>query len=118
LRSSSHIIERLVRASELTIESEGTDYSSRDYAAELIGGEARVFVKLPQVSESDRAKEHERLTKELERIRSQRDSITAKLSNEGFISRAPEQVVQKEREKLASYESQIEKLEISIHELT
>jgi valyl-tRNA synthetase len=117
LRSASHIIERLARASELTIEAEGTDYSSRDYAAELVGGEARVFVKLPQTSEADRSKEQERLSKELERVRTQRDSVAAKLSNEGFLARAPEQVVSKEREKLASYDAQIEKLETSIQEL-
>ncbi|MDP4243135.1 MAG: class I tRNA ligase family protein, partial [Bacteroidota bacterium] len=117
LQSCSHIIERLARASELTIEAEGTEYSSREYTSELVGGDARVFVKQPTVSVADRAKEHERLSKELVRVRSQFEQVTAKLSNDGFLARAPEQVVLKEREKQSNYADQIEKLEGSLKEL-
>ncbi len=117
LQSTSHIIERLTRASELIVEREGTDYSSREYTSELVGGDARVFVKIPSMSGAERAKEHERLSKELVRVRAQFEQVTAKLSNDGFISRAPEQVVLKEREKQANYADQIEKLEVSLREL-
>jgi valyl-tRNA synthetase len=49
----------------------------------------------------DPAKERERLTRQLQKLEKDAASIEKKLSNEGFIARAPADVVQKDRERLA-----------------
>ena len=118
LDSARAILERMGRAQSLIIEAEATEYSSMEYASELIGGRGRVFILLEKRSGEDQEKERQRLAKELERVESQCNATRSKLSDEGFVSRAPAQVIQKEREKLASYESQIEKLRLSLTQLT
>ncbi len=118
LDSARAILERMGRAQSLVIEAEATEYSSMEYASELIGGRGRVFILLEKRSGEDQEKERQRLAKELERVESQCNATRSKLSDEGFVSRAPAQVIQKEREKLASYESQIEKLRLSLTQLT
>jgi len=50
----------------------------------------------------DQEKEKARLTKEAERLSGLIRSIEGKLNNPGFVSKAPEQVVKAEQEKLAS----------------
>jgi valyl-tRNA synthetase len=49
----------------------------------------------------DVAKEVERITKELEKNQKFLSSLEAKLSNEKFVARAPEAVVNAEKEKAA-----------------
>lgn len=115
--STRQILERMSRALSLAIQQRGEELSSREYASEMIGGRARVFLKLEQQSETERKMERERLSKELERVIAQEQQISAKLANASFVERAPAPVIEKEREKHASYTSQIEKLKASIAEL-
>ena len=61
----------------------------------------------------DVAKELERVTKELESNRKFLASLEAKLSNEKFVSRAPEAVVNAEREKAQKAKDLIAQLEQS-----
>jgi valyl-tRNA synthetase len=49
----------------------------------------------------DPAKERERLTRQLQKLEKDRAALDKKLSNEGFLARAPADVVQKDRERLA-----------------
>ena len=58
-----------------------------------------------------------RMEKELANARKQLDGQTAKLANENFVSRAPEKVVNAEREKKAKLEALIENLEDSLKNL-
>lgn len=57
------------------------------------------------------------MEKELANARKQLDGQIAKLSNEKFVSRAPEAVVNTEREKKAKLEALIENLEESLKNL-
>lgn len=52
-----------------------------------------------------------RLTKEIEKLKGEIVRIENKLSNEAFITKAPEQVIAKEREKMQGYLDNIEKLQ-------
>ena len=60
------------------------------------------------------AKEIARITKELEAEKKLLASLEGKLSNEKFISRAPEAVVNAEREKAAKHRDLIAQLEQSL----
>ncbi|ELZ5939689.1 MULTISPECIES: valine--tRNA ligase [Providencia] len=57
---------------------------------------------IPMAGLIDKDAELARLDKELEKVIKEIDSIESKLANEGFVSRAPAAVVEKERERLAA----------------
>ena len=76
-----------------------------------------VEIYLPLEGLIDTKKEIARLTKELEKVRKGAASTAGKLKNERFLSKAPEAVVQSEREKLAAAEEKISSLEQRIKQL-
>ncbi|AUG98373.1 valine--tRNA ligase [Prodigiosinella confusarubida] len=66
---------------------------------------------IPMAGLIDKTAELDRLVKEVARIDAEISRIENKLSNEGFVARAPEAVVAKEREKLDSYATDKAKLQ-------
>lgn len=65
----------------------------------------------------DKAKETERLSKELENVACEISRAEGKLNNEGFLSKAPSQLVEKEKEKLQKYLDLKQQLEARLQEL-
>ena len=65
----------------------------------------------------DLDRERSRLRGEIERLQGLSASTSKKLDNENFVSRAPDEVVQKERDKLAQYDEQASKLQEKLAEL-
>ena len=61
--------------------------------------------------------EIERLEKELKRLQQEIDRLDKKLNNKNFVDKAPEAVVQKEKDKRADYESQYTKVSEQINHL-
>ncbi|MDF1502558.1 valine--tRNA ligase [Roseisolibacter sp. H3M3-2] len=70
-------------------------------ATQVIAGGAEVVVPLAGIV--DLAKEREKLTKELADLEKQLAALRGRLSNEGFVSRAPAHVVEAERQKEAEW---------------
>lgn len=73
--------------------------------------DAKLYIPMGQLV--DIAKELERIGKDLEKARKNLASLNGKLSNENFVSRAPEAVVNAEREKAAKAAALIAQLEQS-----
>ena len=78
---------------------------------------ADATIKLPLAELVDIDAERRRLTKELENARKDLDFVMAKLNNQGFVSKAPERIVEemrgkaeKSREKVALLEESLQKL--------
>ena len=67
-------------------------------------------VFLPLKDLIDFEKEIERLEKEKEKLEGEIKRVVGKLSNEGFIKKAPEKVVAEEKEKQKKYEEMLEKV--------
>lgn len=65
---------------------------------------------IPMAGFIDKDAELARLDKEIEKVEKDITTLDSKLSNDGFVSRAPEAVVAKERERLATCLSAKEKL--------
>ena len=80
-----------------------------------ITNDAKLYMPLAELL--DVAKEIERINKELKKAQTDYDRINGKLSNEGFLAKAPEQVVAAEREKAAKLSALIENLTASIKNL-
>ncbi|HAS86075.1 MAG TPA: valine--tRNA ligase, partial [Candidatus Competibacteraceae bacterium] len=77
-------------------------------ATALVGG---MNVLIPMSGLIDKAAEIPRLTKEIGKLRQEAERIAAKLGNANFIGRAPADVVEKERTRLAELQTAITKLE-------
>jgi valyl-tRNA synthetase len=68
-------------------------------------------IYLPLEGMLDLEKECARLSKEQEKTAKEIKGTEAKLSNESFVSKAPEHVVQRERDKLAELQAEAAKIE-------
>ena len=65
----------------------------------------------------DVAAEKKRLTKDLETAKKDRQTAVSKLENQGFMAKAPENVVAEIRERLAKCDSDIERIEAQLNTL-
>lgn len=110
--SNSNLIVALARISELEVRADGQ--APKFCARKLIrGGE----VLVPMEGILDKDKERVKIQAEMERTQKFISSIRNKLSNEKFVSGAPEQVVQLEKDKLANQSAALEKLQAALADL-
>lgn len=75
--------------------------------AKLVGN---TELLVPMAGFINKETELARLTKEIEKYQNEVKRIESKLSNEAFVAKAPEAVIAKEREKMAEYQSGLEKI--------
>ncbi|MGI6622142.1 MAG: valine--tRNA ligase [Acetivibrionales bacterium] len=97
---------RLAGLSEITSQK-SKDGIAQDAVAVVVNG-AEIYLPLEELI--DMEKEIERLEKEKAHLEMELDRVNKKLSNEGFIAKAPAQVVDSEREKLNKYSDMYEKI--------
>jgi valyl-tRNA synthetase len=76
-------------------------------ATALVGN---MEILVPMAGFIDKDAEVARLNKEIEKLSKEAARINGKLSNAGFVDKAPAAVVDKEKEKLADYNSSLDKL--------
>jgi valyl-tRNA synthetase len=99
LASQSGVLERVGRFESITLADAAPDGSIQQ-----VVGEATLCLAVGDVI--DLQAERARLAKEIERLDDEIARIDKKLGNEKFTARAPEEVVQGEREKRAGYEAE------------
>ncbi len=104
-----HFLQRLAYASEVTF----ADTAPTDVSGMVTAVTHNATAYLPLSELVDIAAELERIAKEKEKAENGLRMVEQKLSNEKFVSRAPEAVVNAEREKAAKYRELIAKLEES-----
>ena len=69
---------------------------------------AEVFIPLDDIM--DYEAEYDRLTKEKKKLEGEVKRVVGKLSNEGFVSKAPEKVINEEKAKQVKYEEMLAKV--------
>lgn len=89
--------------------------SHRNAATSVAEG---VTVVVPLEGLTDPGKERERLTRQLQKLEKEYAATDKKLSNAGFVARAPAEVVAKDRERLLELASAREQLTAALERLT
>ena len=106
LEDGKRFIERLAGASEIVIQADKSGVPDDAVTAVLAGAE--IFIPLEDLV--DIAKALERLEKEKANLEKELERVNSKLSNEGFISKAPAKVVEEEQAKKVRYSEMYEKV--------
>ena len=112
-RQGAHFIKRLASVSELTVTE--TAPQSTDGMVSLVTASAAIY--LPLADLVDIEKELERMAKEKEKAEQGLARIEAKLSNESFVSKAPANVVEGQRQQAEKYRALIANLEESMAQM-
>ena len=102
---------KLASCSDVSVKSR---YHDED-ALQIVTDSATFFIPMSDIIDYD--KELERLNAELKKNTAEVERLEKKLSNPGFIAKAPEAVVQGEKEKLAKYSDTLEKVKAAIQKL-
>lgn len=110
LKKNSISIQKLARISTI-------DYNAPRpaLAASAVAQGMELFLPLADLIDVD--VERARLQKEIGRLEKQLEVLDKKLTNENFVSRAPEDVIKKERQKKADWQNNLEKLKKSFDNL-
>ncbi|MBM7572014.1 valine--tRNA ligase [Aquibacillus albus] len=112
LSENRHYLEKFCNPSTLTI---ATDVVAPEKAMSAVITGAEIYLPLEGLIDVD--KEIERLNNELEKWSKEVNRVQKKLSNEGFVKKAPEKVVEEERQKEKDYLDKRAKVEARIKEL-
>lgn len=106
------LLSRLAKVGDLElIEGELTPVGSTQVVGNL-------SITLPFEDKAEREAETKRLQKEVDRLNAELERSLNKLNNENFVSRAPEDVVAKERDRRSTYESQLRVLEEQLNTIS
>ena len=108
---TAKMLEKLASASEVIL----TDKYESDDAVMIATDSGSLYIPLSEVIDFE--KERARLALEMKKNDSEIERIEKKLSNEGFVAKAPAAVIEGERAKLAKYLETRAALEVAIAKL-
>jgi valyl-tRNA synthetase len=104
--STAVFFSRLASASEVEIGESFDDAFSADDAVRIVTDSATIFLPLSDIVDTE--KERARLEGEQKKLVGEIERIEKKLSNEGFVAKAPAAVVEGEKAKLAKYRENLD----------
>jgi len=110
LRKNAVAIQKLARISRIHY-----NQARPTPAASAVVQGIELFLPLAELIDVE--VERARLDKEISRLVNQLESLEKKLANENFISRAPKEVVEKEQQKKADWQNNLQKLQKSLDTL-
>ncbi|MFZ6781070.1 valine--tRNA ligase [Undibacterium sp. Ji83W] len=102
LQSFAPYLEALAKLSEVSV----VDALPESPAPVSVVGESKLMLKV----EIDVAAERARISKEVARLEGEIAKLETKLGNEGFVAKAPAQVIAVEKERLANFKATLQKL--------
>ncbi len=98
--------EKLAGASEVLVKADKQEVPENAVSVVVEGAE--IFIPLDDLV--DKEKEVERLTKEKEKLEQELKRVNGKLNNPGFVAKAPENVIEAERQKGKKYADMLQKV--------
>ena len=110
-QNAEAFFRRLASASELSL----VDAYDSEGCVSIVTGAATVYMPLSDIIDFD--KERARLSQELKKVEGEIARLEGKLSNEGFVAKAPAAVVEGERAKLEKYKATKEGLAAELAKL-
>ena len=99
-------IKNLANITDVTF-IESKEQAPEEAMSAVIDG-AEIYIPLEDLV--DYKAESERLSKEKKRLEGEVKRVESKLSNEGFVSKAPEKIINEEKEKMAKYKEMLQKV--------
>jgi valyl-tRNA synthetase len=111
--SGVNYIEKLASASEVVFIADKNEVPENAISLVVKGGE----LFMPLLDLVDKEKELERLNKEKKKLEGEVERIDKKLSNEGFVSKAPQAVIDGEKEKREKYQEMLNAVLVRIEAL-
>ncbi|EJG0096724.1 valine--tRNA ligase [Staphylococcus pseudintermedius] len=112
LKTNQHYLERFCNPSTLEIE---TQIDTPDKAMTTVVAAGEVILPIEGLIDMD--KELERLEKDLQKWQKELDRVNKKLSNENFVNKAPEHVINEEKEKQVKYQEKYDGVKARIEQL-
>ena len=103
----------LAYASEVVVQADKTAIDDDAVSTVIHNG----VIYMPFAELVDIAKEKERLSKEREKLIKEVERVEKKLSNQGFVSKAPEKVIAEEKAKMEKYSTMLKAVEEQIERL-
>ncbi len=107
LKRSHPMLMKLASVSEEMPAALPDEADLKKYTSAVAGG-TEIFLALDDLV--DKEKEIQRLSAEKEKLEKELVKVSKKLENPGFVQKAPEAVVNKEREKKAAFEENLKKI--------
>ncbi|MEW8702014.1 MAG: class I tRNA ligase family protein, partial [Candidatus Thiodiazotropha sp.] len=107
-----HFLDFLARTESIDVLAEGEDEPESSTA---LVGDMKVLIPLSGLI--DKEAEIKRLEKEIGRMQNDVERIEKKLANPNFVDKAPQAVVDKEREKLADSKGALETLQLQLEKI-
>ena len=104
LRTKEQYLEKLASASEVVFIEDKSKVPEN--AVSLVTSGAEIFIPLLDLVDKD--KELARLNKEVTKLNSEIERIDKKLSNQGFVAKAPKNVIDGEKVKREKYVEMLE----------
>ncbi|BFL72220.1 valine--tRNA ligase [Anaerococcus nagyae] len=105
----------LANSNEVNVYLKDEYTGNKENLVNLVFNEFSVLMSLDDLM--DYEQERKRLKDEIKRLEGEIKRASGKLNNESFVSKAPESVVNKEREKLDNYKDLLEKTQSSLDEI-
>jgi valyl-tRNA synthetase len=109
VREYEDLLLKLARLKDIKVFTESLTSDESQNAAQAIIEDTTLLIPLEEAI--DLKAEKERLTKEIKKTKDEMSAIEKKLSNQEFISRAPQDIVETQQERLDSARLTLQKLE-------
>jgi valyl-tRNA synthetase len=110
IQNQSDLLNRLARLENIAMTA-----SVPDGAIQIVYGDMVLAIPLADVINIEA--ETARLQKEISKLDGEIKKLSGKLSNEGFVSKAPQAVIEENKARLASDEGKREKLQAALARL-
>lgn len=105
-------LQKFLRLAHITL---GATLHKPGHSASAVVRGQEIYVPLKGLIDIE--VERERLQKEIDRLSNQLKGVTAKLSNQNFVSKAPPEVIEKEKSKQQNFELTLKKLKNNLEQL-